>query len=115
MTMKFVRIENFESKTKPMIENLQNELYQLEKNKLRAKLRANIRQELKGEKGSKTFLRVLERQNMQIQIIFELHTDDSKSKYSKGILKSEKKNYEKFNTKQTSTAGFLNFLTKFLT
>ena len=31
MTMKFVRIENFESKTKPMIENLQNELYQLEK------------------------------------------------------------------------------------
>ena len=87
----------------------------IRKNKLRAKLRANIRQELKGKKGSKTFLRVLERQNMQIQIIFELHTDDSKSKYSKGILKSAKKNYEKFNTKQTSTAGFLNFLTKFLT
>ena len=30
MTMKFVRNENFEPKTKPMIENLRNELYQLE-------------------------------------------------------------------------------------
>ena len=55
-----------------MIENLQNELYQLEnKQSKSAKLRANIRQELEGEKGSKTFFRVLERQNMQIQTIFE--------------------------------------------
>ena len=29
---------------------------------------------------------------MQIQTIFELYTDDNKSKYSKDILKSEKKN-----------------------
>ena len=29
--------------------------------------------------------------NMQIQTIFELHTDDNKSKYSKDILKSAKK------------------------
>ena len=28
---------------------------------------------------------------MQIQTIFELYTDDNKSKYSKDILKSEKK------------------------
>ena len=74
-----------------MIENLQNELYQLEnKQSKSAKLRANIRQELEGEKGSKTFFRVLERQNMQIQTIFEWHTDDNKSKYSKDILKSAK-------------------------
>ena len=68
---------------------------------------------LEGEKGSKTFFRVLERQNMQIQIICELHADDNKSKYSKDILKSAKK-YEKLYTKQTSTAKFLNFLAKFL-
>ena len=80
-----------------------------------AKLHANIRQELEGEKGSRTFFRVLERQNMQIQIILELYTDDSKSIYSEDILKSAKKNYEKLYTKQTSTAEFLNFLTKFRT
>ena len=61
-----------------MIENLQNELYQLENKKAKcAKLCANIRQELEGEEGSKTFFRVRERQNMQIQTIFELHTDDN--------------------------------------
>ena len=40
------------------------------------------------------FFKVLERQNMQSQTIFELYTDDNKSKYSsnpKDILKSEKK------------------------
>ena len=87
--MKFVQKENFEPKIKPIIENLQNELYQLKKNLAKgAKLRANIRQELE---GSKTFFRVLQRQNMQIQTIFELHTDDNKSKYSKDILISAKK------------------------
>ena len=40
---------------------------------------------------SRTFCRVLERQNMQIQTIFELHNDDNNSKYSKDILKSTKK------------------------
>ena len=29
---------------------------------------------------------------MHNQTIFELHTDDNKSRYSKGILKSAKKN-----------------------
>ena len=52
---------------------------------------------------------------MQIQTIRELHTDDNKSKHSKDILKSAKKNYEKLYTKQTSTAEFLNYLAKFLT
>ena len=42
--MKLVQKENFEPKTKPMIENLQNELYQLENKQAKcAKLRANIR------------------------------------------------------------------------
>ena len=40
---------------------------------------------------SRTFSRVLERQNRQIQTIFELHNDDNNSKYSKDILKSTKK------------------------
>ena len=61
-----------------MIENLQNELYQLDKTQAKgAKLRANIRQQLESEKGSKTFFRVLKRQNMQIPTIFGLHTDDN--------------------------------------
>ena len=75
-----------------MIENLQNELYQFENKQAKnAKLRANIRQKLEGEKGSKNFFRLLERQNMQIQTIFELHNNDNKSKYSKYILISAKK------------------------
>ena len=90
--MKLVQKENFEPKTKPMIENLQNELYQLENKQAKdAKLRTSIRQELKGEKCCKTFFRVLERQNIQIHAIFELHIDDHKSKYSKDIFKSAKK------------------------
>ena len=61
-----------------MIENLQNGLYQLDKTQAKGvKLRANIRQQLESEKGSKTFFRVLKRQNMQIPTIFELHTDDN--------------------------------------
>ena len=70
--MKFVQKENFEPKIKPMIENLQNAIYQLENKQAKgAKLHGNIRQELEGEKGSKTFFRILEIQNMQIQAIFK--------------------------------------------
>ena len=43
-----------------MIENLQYELYQLEsKQAKRAKLVANIRQEVEGEKCCKTFFKIL--------------------------------------------------------
>ena len=43
--------ENFEPKTKPMIQNLQNKLYRLENKQAKgAKFCANIRQELEGEK-----------------------------------------------------------------
>ena len=60
-----------------MIENLQDELYQLENKQVKgAKLRANIRWELESEKCSKTFFKVLERQNLQNQTISELYTDD---------------------------------------
>ena len=60
-----------------MIENLQDELYQLENKQVKgAKLRANIRWGLEGEKCSKTFFKVLERQNLQNQTISELYTDD---------------------------------------
>ena len=47
-----------------------------------------------GEKLPKTFFEVLERQNMENETIFELYTDDNKSKYSNNpmnILKSAKK------------------------
>ena len=55
---------------------------------------------------------------MQNETIFELYTDDNKSKYSsnlKGIYKSAKKFYEKLYTEQTSTAATTIFLAKFLT
>ena len=78
-----------------MIENLQYEVDQLERKQEKGpKLRANIRQELEGEKCFKTFIKVTERQNKQNQAIFELYTDGSKSKYSnnhRGIFKSAKK------------------------
>ena len=49
---------------------------------------------LEGEKCSKTFFEVLERQNMKNQTKFELYSDDNKLKYSsnpKDILRSTKK------------------------
>ena len=52
---------------------------------------------------------------MQNQTIFELYTDDNKSKYSsnpKGILKSAKTNYQKLYTKGTSTAATTEFVWK---
>ena len=53
---------------------------------------------------------------MQNQTIFELYTDDSKSKHSsnsKHILKSEKKS-EKLYTKRTSTAATTEFVQKII-
>ena len=62
-----------------MIENLQDELCQLENKQAKgAKLRANIKWGLEGEKCKK----VLGRQNIQSQTIFQLYADDNKSKYS---------------------------------
>ena len=66
------------------------------------------------EKCPKIFFAVLERQNMENQTIFELYTDDNKSKYSsnpKDILKSAKK-IMKLYTKWTSTAATTEFVWK---
>ena len=85
-----------------MIENLQDEPYQLENKQAKvAKLRVNTRWELEGEKYPKIILKVLERQNPHNQTISQLHTDDNKSKYSrnpKGLFKSAKKFYETLKT-----------------
>ena len=67
-----------------------------------------------GEKFPKTFFEVLEIQNMKNQTIFELYTDDNKSKYSSNpmnILKSAKK-IMKLYTKWTSTAATTEFVWK---
>ena len=66
-----------------MINTFQHELCLLESKQAKgAKIRANIKWDLEGEKCSKTFFKVLERQNMQNQTISELYTDEQKSKYS---------------------------------
>ena len=59
-----------------MINSLRDELYTLEtKQATGAKIRTNIRRYLEGEKCSKSFFSVLERQNMQNQTISELKKD----------------------------------------
>ena len=78
-----------------MTDNLQDKLCLLESKQTQgAKLRANIRWELE-LKCSKTFFKILERQNMQNETKSELYTDDNNSKYScnpkDNILKSAKK------------------------
>ena len=95
-----------------MIENLQN--YQLENKQAKgAEICANIRS-WRTKNAPKTFFEVLERQNMKNQTIFELYTDDNKSKYSSNpmnILKSAKK-IMKLYTKWTSTAATTEFVCK---
>ena len=66
-----------------------------------------------GRKMLRIFLKVLERQNMQNQTIFELYIDDNKSKYyrnPKGIFKSAKKKTMKISTQsKLSQLLLLNF------
>ena len=58
-----------------MVNTFQDELHFLETKQANgARIRANIRWDLDGEKRSKTFFKVLERQNMQNQTISELYT-----------------------------------------
>ena len=71
--------ENYKPEIKSMINTFQDELYLLESKQAEgAKIRANIRSDLEGEKCSKTFLKVFQIQNMQNQTISELYTDDQK-------------------------------------
>ena len=64
------------------------------KQKVLTELRANIRQDVEGKKSSKTFFKVLERQNLQNQTIF----DDNKSKKILAILRTFAKNIMKIFT-----------------
>ena len=62
--------KKFKPEIKPIIKNLQDELYQLENKQAKgAKLRPTIRWKLEGEKCSKTFFKVLERTNILKQTI----------------------------------------------
>ena len=64
------------------------------------------RWELESEKCSKTFFKVIERQNMQNQSISELYTNDNKSKISSNlqdIVKSANNYYEKIYTKEATS------------
>ena len=101
-----------------MIENLQDELYQLENKQAKsAKLHANIRSR-RAKNVPKTFFKVLERQNMQKQTIFELYNDDNISKYSsnlKDILQSAKKLVKNSAPSKVPQLLLLNLLAKFLT
>ena len=94
----YIRKENFKTETKSMVENVQDELYQLENKQAKgAKIQANLA-EAEGEKCSKTFFKVLDRLNMQNQTISQFYTDDNKSKYSsnpENIFKSAKKRFTK--------------------
>ena len=66
--------ENFKPEIKPMIENLQDELYQFENKQVKiVKLLANMRWELEGKECSKSFFKVIERQDLQNQTVFELY------------------------------------------
>ena len=64
----------------------------------------------RAKNSPKLFFKVLERQNMQNQTIFELCTDDNKSEYSsnpKDILRSAKKNMKNSKSTQAATLGVL--------
>ena len=63
--------------------------------------------------AQKFFLEVIKSENVQNQTLYELYTDDNKSKYSnnpKSIFKSSKKFYE--SKKPTSKAAMTEILTK---
>ena len=64
----------------------------------------------RAKNSPKLFFKVLERQNMQNQAIFELYTDDNKSEYSsnpKDILRSAKKIMKNSKSTEVATLGVL--------
>ena len=64
---------------------------------------------MEGEKCSKTFFKVLERQNMQNQTILESYTDDNKSKYSsnpKDILNCTKQQQQQQQQQQNFHSSY---------
>ena len=107
--------KNFKPKIKPIIKNLQDELYQLENKQAKsAKLLPTIRWKLEGKKCSKTFFKVLERKNMRNQrrSEFILMIINQTILASLLAFSNLKKNlYEKFYSKEvtfkTTTTEFL--------
>ena len=107
--------KKFKPEIKPMIKNLQDELYQLENKQAKgAKLPPTIRWKLEGEKCSKTFFRVLERKNMRNQIRSEfilIIINQNILAYLLAFSNLKKYFYEKFYTKEvtfkTATTEFL--------
>ena len=87
-----------------MFESLQDEVYQSEiKQAKRPKLYPSIRWELEGEKLSKSFSKVLERQSLQNQTISKLYTDDSKPKCSNNPKDVFKKLWKKLYPKKATS------------
>ena len=79
------------------------------KQKVQTELRANIRQELEGKKSSKTFFKVLERQNLQNQTIFDDNKSKKNSSNPKDICKKYYENlYTKVTTSKTAATEFFN-------
>ena len=106
--------ENFKPEIRPFINNLQDELYSLESKQAKsAKIHANIRWDLEGEKCSKSFFNILERQHLQNQTISELYIDAEKSKTSvnpKDMLNSAKKFDESLYTREKISQPAINEL-----
>ena len=74
--------------------------------------------DLEGEKCSKYFFKILERQLMQNEAISELYANDKKSKFSSNsedILKSAKKFYENLFTGENISKSAINKLLKYPT
>ena len=107
--------KKFKPEIKPIIKNLQDELYQLENKQAKgAKLRPTIRWKLEGEKCSKTFFKVLERKNMRNQTRSEFILMIINQNILASLLtfsNLQKNFYEKFYTKEatfkTATTEFL--------
>ena len=113
------RKENFKPEIKSLINNLQDELYSIESKQVRgAKIRASIRLDLEGEKCSKYFFKILERQHMQNEAVSELYANDKRSEFSSNsedILKSAKKFYENLYVEENISKSAINKLLKYPT
>ena len=96
----------FKPEIKPIIKDLQDELYQLENKQAKdTKLRPTIRWQLEDEKCSKTFFKVLERKNMRNQtrsefILMIINQNILASLLAFSNLK--KNSYEKFYIKEVT-------------
>ena len=110
--MKFVQKENFEPKIKPMIENLQNKLYQLENKQKMLNFVLILCRSWSAKKVPKLSSEYLKHRICKFKqhLIF-----DKKPKYSKNIIKSAKKIMKNSTPSKLPQLLLLNFLAKSLT